>query len=160
MEFDKERFLKAGFVPREADVAVPALRDFFSPGSEPIWRVRSLSGHEIARVNDKMENTRKVRAILEGLVSNDTAEVKNAVASIVGNTEETPADAVRRMHLLLAGTVSPDPKTLDIDLASRLLQFFGVTFYAITNKILELSGRGYVPGKEQPSGTTTGSGPE
>jgi len=160
MGFDKSKFLKAGFVPREADVDVPALKDFFPEGSPAVWKVRSLSGHEIAKINEKIDNASKIRALMEGLVSAKTDDQKDAIAALVGNTDGTPTDAIRRIQYLMAGTVSPDPKTIDQDFAGRLLEYFGVTFYAITNKILELSGRGYIPGKKSPSGTTSESGPE
>jgi len=158
MGFDKSKFLKAGFVPREAKVEVPALKDFFDDlkeGEKPVWKVRGLTGHEVAKIRQKLENKEKVQAIMRGLLGTKGEETEKAVRDLIGNNEETPHDAVYRLHLLEAASIDPE---CDIDLAGRILAFFGVTFYNITDTILVLCGRGHVPGKVKSSGTTPESG--
>jgi len=153
MAFDKAGFLKAGFVPRTADVPVPELAEYF-PDGEPVWRVRGLTGHEIAAVNQRVDTGDRVRQIIAGLVSGSGKEQRDAAAKLAGHDGQTPVDIARRLEYLRLGSVEP---SVDEDLASRLCQFFGVAFFGLTNKILELSGRGHVPGKQRPSGETTAS---
>ena len=52
MAFDEKKFMNTKFTPRERDVKVPDMKDFFEPNEKPIFRVRGLTGHELARVHE------------------------------------------------------------------------------------------------------------
>jgi len=148
--FDHKKFMKASFTPREEAVAVPDLAEYFADGTQPLWRVRGLTGHELGQVNEAKDRSKNIEAVLEALVSDKPAEKKDALCAVLGMDGSTPVDIVRRLELLKIGSV--DPKC-DHDLAVRLCTYFPVEFMLLTNKITQLTGQGATVKKKQtPSG--------
>jgi len=155
MGFDSKKFLKTKFVPRTEGVPVPDLREFFPPGESPTWMVRGLTGQEVGRANEASERNRNIAAILEGLAGEAAKEKAEAVKELLGIGGTTPQDVAKRLEHLTLGSV--DPKCT-LDLAVRLCETFPIEFFLLTNKIMELTGKGQMPGKQQPSGGMEKSG--
>jgi len=155
MGFDTGRFLSEKFEPRTAIVPVSELRDWFEEGDKLEWKVRGLSGVEIARA-DEMASKRNVStAILEGLLTMRANDVRDAIKKMVGHSDEIPEATARRIAHLVTGSVDP---VCDEDLAARLNKTFPTVFLTLTNQILILSGQGMTsPGKSKPFGKTTKS---
>ena len=156
MSFDSKKFMKMKFIPRTESVSVPDLQVFFPEGAEAVWTVRGLTGQELGRASEAAERNRNISAILEGLTSEAAKDKAEAIKEILGIGGATPQDIAKRLEHLTAGSV--DPKCT-LDLAVRLCETYPIEFYQLTNKIMELTGRGQMPGKQQPSGETGKSAP-
>ena len=155
MGFDSKAFLKTKFIPRTDEVSVPDLQPFFPDGAPAVWKVRGLTGQELGRAAEASDRNKNIAAILEGLTADSSKEKATALKELMGVGGNTPADIAKRIEHLALGSV--DPKCPP-ELAVRLCEVFPVEFYQITNKIMELTGRGQMPGKSQPSGVTGKSG--
>lgn len=155
MPFDSKKFLKTKFTPRTEDVPVPDLQPFFPEGAKAVWKVRGLTGQEIGRASEAADRNKTIGAIMEGLTAEAAKDKVEAVKNLLGIGGNTPADIAKRLEHMTVGSVDP-PCTLD--LAVRVCETFPIEFYQITNKIMELTGRGQVPGKQPPSGETPKSG--
>jgi len=157
MGLDKKRFMNARFEPRTAEVPVPALKEYFGEDEEnPSWTVRGLEGRELGQAHEAAERNRQISAILEGLLSEDNREKVASIRKMLGLGDETPRDIAKRVEMLTLGSVEPE---CDLELALKLCRAFPIEFYELTNKIVELTGRGHIPGKAKPSGATPTSEP-
>ena len=163
MPFDIKKFKKTRYVPREGDVPVPDLKDFFAEGEKPVWRVRGLNGYELGKAKERAASNATMVAVLEGLASRIPKDVKDAISRLIGAGGETPSDIAQRMYMLTAGSISPvlidESGEEDMDVVIQLVTAFPIEFYQITNKINELTGMGHVPGKPKASGETEASEP-
>ena len=141
MGFDADKFNNAKFAFRESTVNVPALAAFFPDGEPPEWKVRGLTGHEMASVREAAKVAANVEAIVGQLLQGDAAARADAVKSAIGISTQagTPEDMVRRIHMLKHGSVEP---ACDQRMAVRLADVSVTTFYELTTKITELTGLG------------------
>lgn len=151
MAFDINKFLQTSFKHRTEAVPVPDMKEFFAEGSRPEWVVRSLTGQEIGRCAEAATKRESVNMLISGLMSTVTKETVEAAKDLIGIGTDTPADIAKRIEHLVVGSVDP---VCSLELAVRVCEVYPVEFYQITNKIMELSGKGQVPGKSTPSGRT------
>ena len=149
MGFDAKKFMKTKFTPRTADVEVLDMRDFFPPGEPCVWKVRGLTGQELGSANESADRNKNLSAIIEALTSSAAKDKAEAVKELLGIGGTTTADISKRLEMIVAGSVSPICKP---DLAVRVCEVFPIEFFQITNKILEMTGKGQMPGKQEPSG--------
>lgn len=148
--FDTKRFMQEKFEPRTAEVAMTELMDFFDEGEKPVFTVRGLEGFEVGRAKEAAARNRNIRAILEGIVSQRSEDMKDAVRKLIGADDDVPQEIAEKVEFVLAGLVEPSGWKLDNVL--WLCKNFPVNFYALSQKILELTGLGHMPGKPKPSG--------
>jgi len=156
MGFDADRFLATPFAPREQKVAIPDLRDFFGKKEKAAWRVRGLTGREYGRAREAREKNNALKAVVEGIASKIGKKQVEAIKKLIGDDKDVPEDIAFRVELLIIGSVEPQ---VDYPLANKLCETFPTEFYDITNRIIQLSGKGHVPGKQTPSGKTKRSEP-
>lgn len=154
MAFDEKKFMNANFTPRIKDVKVPDLKDFFDAGSEPVFKVRGLTGNELARVHEAVDKHKNIAGLVAGLLSNQSHEKVEAVRTALGVVEDVPAEIAKRLEMLVLGCVDP---VVSLEAAVRLSETFPVEFYNITTEITRLTGKGQMLGKPTPSGKTQGS---
>lgn len=148
--FNVKAFKKEKFEPRTESVSVPDLAPYFAENTEPVWVVRGLSGHELGRINEVAESNKKIEAISDALVSNQSSEIKDAIKALIGLDGSTPVDIVRRIEMLAIGSVEPE---MDHEAAVKLCTYFPVEFMMLTQAITKLTGQGAtVKKKPQPSG--------
>jgi len=151
MGFKSDEFIQADFKPREHSVSVPDLKSFFDEDEDPVWVVRGLTGHEVARYQEAVTTNRDMAAIAEGLASPDNKKVVEAIREKLGIGDAVPDDIAKRIEVLVLGSVDP---VVDNHLAVKLCERFPVPFYELTTKILGLTGEGYSLGKSSGSGET------
>ena len=150
MSFNTQKFLEARLYPREHDVPVPDLKDFFEDKKKAVWKVRGITGQELGRANEAADKLKNVAAILDGVLSSVAKDKADAWRKAAGMDEsETPRDTAKRLEMLVIGSVEPK---CTWELAIKICEKFPVEFYALTNKITELTGQGHVPGKPAASG--------
>jgi hypothetical protein len=149
MAFNAKLFDKIDFAARTADVTVRELQPFFGDGEAPVFTVRGLDAEEFAAVRESVERARSIDAVIEGLTGN-SKERAEAVRRSLGITGDVPADLVRRFDIALFGCVTPK---LDREIIIKLARCYPTQFFALTNKILQLTGEGMQPGKLPGSGT-------
>lgn len=150
---DLQKFLNANLQPREAELQVPELSAFFPEGVKPSWKVRGLTGAELARAREAADRSENIKTLIEAMAGDGEKAV--AIRNVMGlNDDEVPADISRRIEMLVSGSVEPPVGTQNRDIAVRLAENFPVTFYSITNKIQELTGQGSELGKRKRSGGT------
>lgn len=153
--FDSRAFLHQEFEHRVVDVNLPDLAPWFGE-SPPVWQVRGLTGDELARVTEAVEKHRGLEAIIQGLLSTESEEKAASVRKAMSLGNDTPADIVKRVEMLIMGSVSPK---CDLELAVKIKDTFPVEFMNLTNTILRATGKGQVPGKSNGSGETSPSEP-
>jgi len=153
MGFDFNKLVNGQFVPREEILTLPDLKEFFLEGEIPEFVVRGLTGHEFGRVQEAVERNKGLSEILDGLTSAIQKEKIEALKASIGLSEKTPNEIVKRIQLLILGSVNPK---FEQDSAVRFCKYFPIEFYQLTNRITELTGQGHIPGKPKPSGEIQG----
>jgi len=154
MSFDVQEFMRARFRPRVAEVNVPALKEFFGPAADPVFKVRGLTGQELGRAKAEAAARRDIGPMIESLLAGKPEEQVAALKSIFGFGDAVPQDVAQRIAFLVAGAINP---VVDLDFAVKLCTAFPIEFSIITQKILELTGAGHEVGKVPASGATPAS---
>lgn len=144
MAFNTEKFEQSQFADRTLDIKVPELSGFFNEKEEPIWQVRGLTGHELAKVNESVKMNKDVSSILSGITSELNSDKIEAIKETMGLTTNSPDDLVRRIATLRSGSVSP---SISQEFCVKLADSFPTTFFLLTNKIFELTGEGKMLGE-------------
>lgn len=148
--FDDKAFMKNAFHAREKDVSVPELKAFFEKDTKALWKVRGMTGSEIAMVNSARDKQDNMIAAIEAMSGNNQADKIDAFKELLGvGTGEVPGDIIRRKEMLVSCSIRP---ICSEELAIKLATTFPQIFFALTNEILRLTGLGQVPGKQKPSG--------
>lgn len=154
MAFDKDSFMGQEYSTREESVPVPDLKEFFGD-DDPVWKIRGLNASEIAKSREAPRTMAKMNAMVEALSSGTNREQIDAMREHLGINSSVHDDIKGRMIQLCCGSVEPKCNEA---LAGKLARVAPVTFYKITNRIIELTGLGSLPGKPRPSGGGTTSG--
>lgn len=149
MQFDAREFNRTKFAPRIERVKVPELQRFYGSG-EPVWEVRGLTGEEMSRVRTAGDAQRNILAVVDGLASANLKEQAAAIRELIGASDTLPEDYVRRIEILLLGSVEPVERPVAVKLAT----VYPVTLHTLTDAILKLTGLGQEPGKSHGSGAT------
>jgi len=138
--FDVKKFMNTQFISREEDVPVPDLKDFFGPEEKPVWRVRGITGQELAVANETVErNRRGLVAVVRKMVA--TLSVKDAekVAGMVQDPERVTDEMAKRLEMFVLGSVEP---AADMALAIKICKVRPIEFFEITGVINRLTGMG------------------
>jgi len=153
MAFDVKSFKKSEFSTRSEEVRVEGLAEWFEEEDEPVFIVRGLSGREMAVANEASERNTAWTRIMEAMSSSNVQDQIQAIQRMMGLTpgEEVPDSLAKRHEHLKMGAVDPE---LDHEAAVKLAERYPVEFYQLTNKIMELSGKGAYPVKKKGSGKT------
>lgn len=150
--FDLKAFMRETFTPREEEVRIPELAGFFPEGADPVFRVRSLTGEELARVQEAAQRNKDLATLAAGLVSNSDNERIAALREALGVGDSVPDEMAKRMAMVEMGCVSPKLDTLAV---VKLFKVLPVDMYNLATKISALTGAGHVPGKAKPCGDET-----
>jgi len=146
MGFDTAKFLNNKFQRRKKNVPVPDLKKFFPDDSKKddhVWVVHGLTGQELGHCKAAAARNRNMGAVLEGIASGQTEEIKKAISQIAGGPN-VPDDIATRIAMLEKGSVDP---ICDETLAVHLCTYFPIEFYQLTTEINVLTGMGHEPGK-------------
>lgn len=143
MSFDLNRFRSTALAPRQKDIPVPDLIHFFDEGVPAVWKVRGLTGEEIARSNNSSERVKLFAATVDALASAARSEQSDALKAMMGVTD-VPEDLAKRFDHLTFGSVEPHISRED---AVKMFAAYPVVAYTLTNAILELTGLGPDLGK-------------
>lgn len=139
--FDTKRFMNTQFIPREEDVPVPDLKDFFEEGEKPVWRVRNISGQEMGVVNETVQNNRKALvSVIEKMFATMSVKDAEKVSGMVTDPDRVTDEMAKRLEMLVLGSVSPE---VNMDMAIKLCRVRCVEFFDITNTINRLTGLGH-----------------
>lgn len=150
MSFETKGFLREKFSARTAAVKVPELSQWFAEGAAPVWIVKGLSAPGLSRVREAVGKDKVILNLVEILASATGSEIQGPLKTLLNLDEDNlPEDYVKRLELLILGSVDP---ACDRDLAKKIAEVYPSIFTRLTEKILELSGLGAVPGKPQDSG--------
>lgn len=138
MGFDAQRFAGEKFAPRQKSVPVPGLADWFSEGSKAEWVVRGLTGNELNRAIEAVARRQSVENIVKALT--ESGDQVRAVREAIGLVNDTPGEVVKRLEMLVTGSVEPK---IELPTAVRLAEVFPVEFMLLTNEITKLTGMGH-----------------
>lgn len=149
--FDIQAFLSADLSPREEEVSVEGLQQFFPEGEAPLWKIRGLTASEIAKATDAGMRNKNFDSILTAISATSKNEKVKEFRKAFGVSDDVPAEIVKRIEHLVFGSVSPE---VDQQIAVKLANAFPIEFYDLTNRITRLSGMGMEIAKEKqkPSG--------
>lgn len=137
MPFDIGKFERADFKPRTSKVPVPALADFFDEGEEPDWEVRQLSATELYNAMEAKSRRSGLEAVVAAISA--SGSVGDAVRAAIGLTKDAPGEIVKRMEMLVTGSVKPK---IELPIAVKMAEKFPIEFMQITNEITVLTGKG------------------
>jgi len=155
MTIDLEKFRNTEFNYRTMDIKVPELKEMAKDGAEPVWKIRGLTGAEMAKVRDAVRSNMDLEAIVDNLTSPLSKKkakiIKDAFGISDSKDEKLSDDYIRRLTILHLGSVDPIIEKSD---AVKLAEVNGVVFQRITEQILILSGQGML-GESKASGTTS-----
>lgn len=144
MGFDFDKFDSAQFTFPTKDVPVPELKDFFSAEEKQVWVMRSLTGRELAIVNEAVETVNRTKAIIKAISSQTNEGITKGISEFINKDEETtPEDLARRLKMLELASVPPCPEHVAVKLAA----FKPTIFFRLTNEIIRLTGEGAELGK-------------
>jgi hypothetical protein len=146
MAFDAKAFSKAAFEPRTADVCIEELKDWFG-GEAPIFRVRGLSGIELAQALEAAQTSQSRAELAEALLDGTDGAKVEAVKDAFGLGKGVPDELIRYHELVIRGTVEPK---LTRDVSVKLAERFPVDHKQLALKILALTGQGQLV-KKKPS---------
>ena len=146
MPFDARAFTKAQFEPRLGDVIIPELRDWFD-GDEPIFRVRGLSGIELAQALEAAQTSQSRAELAEALLDGTDGAKVDAVKEAFGLGKGVPDELIRYHELVIRGTVEPK---LTREVSVKLAERFPIDHKQLALKILALTGQGQAV-KKKPS---------
>ena len=149
MAFDNKAFMKQQFEARTDDVRVSELSEWFAEGDEPLFKVRGLTFEELNKADNAAENSKAMLNLVAQLQTKDGAAIAEGIKDAFGIGKDTPANMIKRINHLVMGCVSPE---IDEEFAVKLANTYPIEFTQITNKIIELTGKGFMPGK--PKGST------
>jgi hypothetical protein len=151
-KFDAIKFMSSEFSPREGEVLVPDMAEWFEGSKEDAKLiVRGLTGNEFAIAQDAVSNTNQLMAMIEAIASKSKSENIKGFKAMLGGVEDgdTHNEIVIRIETLVLGSVEPK---FDEGMAARFARTYPIEFYKATNKINQLTGQGQVPGKRKSSG--------
>jgi len=138
MAFDLNRFAAAEFTPRTEAVPVPGLAAFFAKGDKAEWVVRSLTAAQLQAAIEAKQRQAAVATVVEAIAN--SGEKAQELRKALGLAGDVPGEVVKRLEMLVAGSVSP---AIDMPIAVKLANAFPVEFLALTNTIVELTGKGF-----------------
>lgn len=144
MSFNIQKFKTSKLQFREATIELPELQCFFEADEKPAFKIRNLSANEIAKINDAVRQNKDIGALITNLMSNDSLDKITAIKEALGMTDSVPDDVVKRIATMELGTIEPK---FDQETCVRFATHFATQFYAITNKIYELTGLGSLLGE-------------
>lgn len=151
MAFNDKKFMNTNFQPRTQDVPVPDLKDFFDADTPAIFKVRGLTGPELARTHEAVSKHQDIANLVNGLLSGQSGEKVEAIRKALGINDDVPAEIAKRLEMLTTASIEPK---ITLDIAVKLCDAYPIEFYEITGAIIALTGKGQVPGKSKPSGET------
>lgn len=141
MPFNLDGFEAQQFEPRTARVSVPDLAQWFLEGETPEWEVRGLTAAEFYRAMEAFERQRVLVAAAD--ISSEAvgagAELAASLKRLLGVSKSAPPELAKRLEMLVFGSVEPK---ITLPLAVKLGENFPIEFALLTNKIVELTGRG------------------
>ena len=82
MGFDAQGFMRASWVHRTQEIAVPEIAEFFTEGSKPVFIVRGLSADELYKIRSASSRQKTLEGIAEGLrdfIAKREEELPNSV---------------------------------------------------------------------------------
>jgi len=140
MGFNIDKFRNAKTKPRTDELEIEVLKSFFEEGEKPIFKMRNLTGHELAECREAVTANKQLRALVESLMSENALDKAKAICESMGlGSDKTPGDLVNRIGMLKHGLI--EPKFTNED-SVRLASLFPTQFYQLTNRIVELTGLG------------------
>lgn len=141
MEFDIEKFETINFKDRIESIPVPRLRAFFKleDGEEPVWKVRGMTGEESAMAKQAVQDNKNIDAVISAIGSSVKKDKIAGIKELAGLSDKVPDELVQRYAWLRQGSYDP---VCNEELAKKLALNFPEEFYTLTNKILELTGKG------------------
>ena len=135
--FNPDAFERAEFKPRTRRVEMKTLAAFFDDDDDCCFEVRGLTAGELSKALEASKARKNLEPILEAIASQK--QQVEAIRSVLGMDEETPAEIVKRLEMLVAGCVEP---VLTLPIAVRIAERCPVEFFDLTNTITELTGQG------------------
>jgi len=155
MAFNSKEFMKQSFNSRTEDVRVVELASWFAEGDEPVFKVRGLTFEELNKADNAADNSKAMLNLVATLQTKDGTAIADGIKDAFGIGKDTPANMVKRINHMVMGSVDPE---IDEEFAVKLASTFPIEFTLISNKIIELTGKGFMPGK--PKGSTRSRTPK
>jgi hypothetical protein len=139
--FDLNKFEQATITQRTRELDVPLLQDFYEKKQKPIWVIHALTSEDVAMVNDAEERNAAVGTLVTAMLGNNKNSKADAIKSAMGIGEESPADIVRRIEIILRGSTNLNVEE-HRDIVIKIAMYYPTVFMTISNEILSLSGEG------------------
>ena len=119
MPFKTDEFMAAEFSSRERKVPVPCLGKFFAKNEKPVWKLRNLTGVEIAKADEAASKYALSAEMLAALVVKHTKGVQSTVKKLMGRSDDIPQAIAKRVEHLIICSIEPK---CDLDMALKTMQ--------------------------------------
>lgn len=153
MAFDAKAFSKAKFEPRIEEFRFPELAEFFGD-SEPVFKVRGLTGIELAQALDSAGSAKTRAELAEALLDGAIEDKSEALKSAFGLGGGVPDELIRHHELVIRGVVDP---AITRDVSVKIADRFPIDHRNLASLITRLTGQGQVKKKPKSSGETPAS---
>ena len=141
--FDIKKFEETKFKENIKDIEIVELKSFFDEKEKPIWKVKALTGHELAKVNDSVKQNKDLSTLIQGIVGSSKEKVES-IKEVMGISDNTADDLVRRISILVYGSVEPK---ITQEISVKFADVYPTQFYLLTNEIMGLTGSGKLSGE-------------
>jgi hypothetical protein len=152
---DWNKFKSTEFNRRTASVPVPGLSFLFAEGEDERIEVQSMNGEEVFRARERVESNRALGETLMKLVGNKLDKKIDGIIEGLGLSDDLPGQMVYRIASMEFGVKDQE---CDQEAAVKFADVAIESFIKVTDKILMLTGMGFVPsGESNASGTMSES---
>jgi len=118
MAIDYEAIDSANITFPTKKIPVPMLKAFFPEGEEPVWEIKSLTGMELAMVEESAERVKVLKGAMEAFAKGTVKGFKDGYDELLNqNAEATPESYMRWISLVRYGSVPPCPEHIAVKLA-------------------------------------------
>ncbi|MFK5951765.1 MAG: hypothetical protein QM498_01830 [Desulfobacterium sp.] len=117
MPFDQDAFDAAQVNFKTQKVPVPLLKKFFDDDETPEFEIKSLTGVELAIVEESPGRIKILIAALESFAENTVKGFKDGFEELLNGDIETPETYLRWITLVRLGTVPQLPEHIVVKMA-------------------------------------------
>jgi len=117
MAFDADKFDAAQTNFPTKKIPVPTLKRFFEDGEDPVFEIKSLTGVELAIVEESANKLARLRGAMEAIARDTVKGFKEGYEELLNGDVETPETYMRWITLVRLGTVPQLPEHIVVKLA-------------------------------------------
>lgn len=117
MAFDQDAFDAAQVSFQTKKIPVPTLKSFFNDDEDPVIEIKSLTGVDLAIVEESTKKISRLKAAIESFAKDTVKGFKDGYKELLNGDTETPETYMRWITIVRLGTVPQLPEHIVVKLA-------------------------------------------